>query len=152
MQEDEGDVNIWGLWYWQVEAIIESKLGNADKNSYKYEPMAAFLDWGKQNKKDKHGKHLPGSTGTFFSVCSLYWWHAREGSPGRTRKFESNHGSENGQTHFASAGMYKWSNQNSSCKIALTYDLQILTHQSHAVQEPKLGPGGGESERNQHRK
>ena len=34
---------IRGLWDRQFEAIIDVKLGDADVDSYKYEPMAAFL-------------------------------------------------------------------------------------------------------------
>ena len=32
------------LWYRQVKAIIDVKLGDADRDSYKYEPMEALLD------------------------------------------------------------------------------------------------------------
>ena len=48
---------IQGLWDWQVEATIDVKLGNDDRDSYKYEPMAALLDRWETIKKDKHGKH-----------------------------------------------------------------------------------------------
>ena len=34
---------IRGLWDIQVESIIDVKLGDADADSYKYEPMAALL-------------------------------------------------------------------------------------------------------------
>ena len=44
------------LWDKQAEFIIDVKLGNADADSYKYEPMAALLDWWETIKKDKHGK------------------------------------------------------------------------------------------------
>ena len=45
------------LWYRQVEAIIDVKFGDADADSYKYEPMAALLARWETIKKDKHGKH-----------------------------------------------------------------------------------------------
>ena len=46
-----------GLWGFQVDAIIDVKLGDADTDTYKYEPMASLLDrWEKINKY-KHGKH-----------------------------------------------------------------------------------------------
>ena len=48
---------IRGLLDWQVKSINDVKLGNADTDSYKYEPMEVLLDkWG-TIKKDKHGKH-----------------------------------------------------------------------------------------------
>ena len=46
-----------GLWDRQVDAIIDVKLGDADADSYKYEPMAALLDRWETIKKDKHGKN-----------------------------------------------------------------------------------------------
>ena len=36
---------IRGLWDLQADAIIDIKLGDADTDSYKYEPMAALLAW-----------------------------------------------------------------------------------------------------------
>ena len=45
------------LWYWQVESIIDAKLGDSDADSYKYEPMAAILAQWETIKNDKHGKH-----------------------------------------------------------------------------------------------
>ena len=36
---------VQGLLDPQVYAIIDVKLGDADADSYKYEPMAAFLYW-----------------------------------------------------------------------------------------------------------
>ena len=45
------------LWDCQVDAIIDVKLGDADADSYKCEPMKALLvRWG-TIKKDKYGKH-----------------------------------------------------------------------------------------------
>ena len=48
---------IQGLWYLQVEAIIDVKLGGAGADSYYYEPTAALLAWWGNIKKYKHGKH-----------------------------------------------------------------------------------------------
>ena len=45
------------LWYQQVKAIIDVKLGDSDTNSYKYEPMAALMSRWETIKKDKHGEH-----------------------------------------------------------------------------------------------
>ena len=46
-----------GLWDRQVDTIIDVKIGDADADSYKYEPMAALLSRWETIKKDKHGKH-----------------------------------------------------------------------------------------------
>ena len=52
-----GDVMIRVLWYRQVDAIIDVKLGDADADTYKYEPMTSLLTrWEKINKY-KHCKH-----------------------------------------------------------------------------------------------
>ena len=48
---------VQGLWDQQAEAIIYIKLGNADTDSYKYEPMAALLDWWETINKYKHVHH-----------------------------------------------------------------------------------------------
>ena len=48
---------IRGLWCCQVESIIDVKLGDADADSYKYEPMAALLAQWKMIKNNKYGKH-----------------------------------------------------------------------------------------------
>ena len=49
-----------GKWQGQRNAggaIIDVKLGDADTDSYKYEPMAALLARWETIKKDKNGKH-----------------------------------------------------------------------------------------------
>ena len=46
-----------GLWDRQVDTIIDVKLGDADADSYKYEPMAALLARWETIKNDKHSKH-----------------------------------------------------------------------------------------------
>ena len=40
-----GDTILQGLWYQQVKAIIDVKLGGNDVDSYKFEPMAELLAW-----------------------------------------------------------------------------------------------------------
>ena len=45
------------LWDFQVDAIIDVNLGEADTDMYKYEPMIALLVRWENIKKDKHGKH-----------------------------------------------------------------------------------------------
>ena len=37
------DVMVQCLWYPQVDSVIDVKLGDADADSYKYEPMEALL-------------------------------------------------------------------------------------------------------------
>ena len=48
---------VQGLWDRQIEAIIDVKIGDADADSYKYEPMASLLARWETIKKDKHSKH-----------------------------------------------------------------------------------------------
>ena len=48
-------IQIW--WYRKSEAIIGVKIGNADADSYKYEPMTALLDWWETTEKDNKSKH-----------------------------------------------------------------------------------------------
>ena len=52
-----GDVIIRGLWDHKVDAIIDVKLGDADTDTYKYEPMTSLLFRWENIKKDKHGKY-----------------------------------------------------------------------------------------------
>ena len=48
---------IRGLWYHEVNAIINVNLGDSDANTYKYEPMISLLSRWEKIKKYKHGKH-----------------------------------------------------------------------------------------------
>ena len=52
-----GDVMIQGLWDCQANAIIDSKLSDADADTYKYKPMTSLLARWENIKKDKHSKH-----------------------------------------------------------------------------------------------
>ena len=55
--ETRGDVLIRVLWKIQTGAIIGVRFGDADADTYKYEPMDKLLDcWVNQNM-DKHNKH-----------------------------------------------------------------------------------------------
>ena len=47
---------IQGLWDRQFDAIIDVKLGDADPDTYKYEPMKSLLARWEKIKKDKHSK------------------------------------------------------------------------------------------------
>ena len=46
------------LWYCKVNAIIDVKLGGADADSYKYEPMTTLLARWETINKDNNGKHF----------------------------------------------------------------------------------------------
>ena len=70
-KETRVDVMIQGLWYRQADAIIDVKLGESDTDSYKYEPMAAILDWWETIKKDKHGKHYHNQRKLFLRLFFL---------------------------------------------------------------------------------
>ena len=48
---------VQGLWDRQVDAIIDIKLGYADTNSYKYEPMETLLARWETIKTDNNSKH-----------------------------------------------------------------------------------------------
>ena len=80
-----------GLWGCQVNNTIDVKLGDADADTYKYEPMPAILDRWEKIKKDKHGKHCHHQR-IFFVVCYLSGRNAREESPSSAISIESIHG------------------------------------------------------------
>ena len=48
---------IWVLWDRQAEAIIDVKIGDADTDSYRFEPMVNLLTWWEKINKDNHSKH-----------------------------------------------------------------------------------------------
>ena len=52
-----GYVMVQDLWDLQVNATIDVKLGDADADTYKHEPMKELLARWEKIKKDKHGKH-----------------------------------------------------------------------------------------------
>ena len=56
-KETQGAVIVQGLWYRQVDAIIDVKLGDAVTDTYKYETITALLARWETINKDKHGKH-----------------------------------------------------------------------------------------------
>ena len=56
-KENQEDVMFQGLWYCQVNDIIDVKLGDADMYSYKYGPMAPLLARWETIKKDNNGNH-----------------------------------------------------------------------------------------------
>ena len=50
-------MRIQGLWDRQFDAIIDIKLGYANEDTYKYEPIISLLTRWENIEKDKHGKH-----------------------------------------------------------------------------------------------
>ena len=62
---------IRGLWDRYSEAIIGVKIGDADADSYRYEPMAALLAWWEKINKDKKGKHCHYQREHFYPFLFL---------------------------------------------------------------------------------
>ena len=55
--ETWGGLIIWDLWDRHNYSIIDVKLGDADADSYKYEPMTELLARWEMIKNYKHGNH-----------------------------------------------------------------------------------------------
>ena len=56
---------VQGLWDCHVDAIIDFKIGDSDADTYKYEPMTAFLTRWETIKKDKNVKHFHDQRNVF---------------------------------------------------------------------------------------
>ena len=84
------------LWGQQVKAIIDIKIGNADTDSYKYEPMTALLAWCETITKEKHGNHCNDQLKKNSPFVLSVYGFLGGGFPGRTHTIESNHGIEKG--------------------------------------------------------
>ena len=61
------DVVIRGLWDRQVKAIMDVKLGDADADTYKYEPMKSLLDRWENINKEKQVKHCNNQRNHFLT-------------------------------------------------------------------------------------
>ena len=61
---------VQGLWDSQVDNIFEVKIGDADADTYKYEPMTSLLARWKKINKDKHGKNCHDQRKLF---CRLFF-------------------------------------------------------------------------------
>ena len=61
-----------GLLDFKVDAIIDVKLGDADADTYKYDPMTALLARWEKIKKDNHGKHCNDQR-NFFRHLLFKW-------------------------------------------------------------------------------
>ena len=63
---------VQGLWDRQVGATIDVKLGDADADTYKYDPITLILSrWG-NIKKYKHGKHCHNQQKHFRHLFSQW--------------------------------------------------------------------------------
>ena len=69
-KETRGDVMVRVLWDCKVDTIIDVKLGDADADTYQYEPITALLARWENTKKDKHDKHCHNEQ-KHFSLFSL---------------------------------------------------------------------------------
>ena len=110
------------LWDRHTDSIIDVKLGNADADSYIFEPMVVLLaQWEKINK-DKQGKNWHyKQKQIYLFISSVDGMLGREDlfSPG---KFESTHVSKNRLAHFTREKMDKTSDHNCSHEIVFTHD------------------------------
>ena len=57
---------IQGLLDQQADTIIEIEIGDADADYYKYEPMAALMDWQETIKKYNQSKHFHNQREHFY--------------------------------------------------------------------------------------
>ena len=106
-KETRGDVMIQVLWDRQADAIISIKLGDAEANYYKYEPMEAIRSRWETIKKDKNGKNCHNQhkhfTPFFLSVDGVL---GREAPVVLARLIQTLK-DKNGRTNFARTGSDK---------------------------------------------
>ena len=67
--ETRGYVLIWGVYDRHTNATIDVKLGNADIDTYIFEPMKTLLARWKKTKKDKNGNKFHEQR--IFFLCSF---------------------------------------------------------------------------------
>ena len=68
--DTRGNVIIQGLWDRKTDTIIYVKLGDADADTYRFEPMLTLLDWWEKMKTDNHGNHYHKQQKHF--LCLLF--------------------------------------------------------------------------------
>ena len=68
------------LWDFQVNAIIDIKLGDADADTYKYDPITSLLARWEKIKKEKHGKHCHNQQ-KYFRLLFFKWTECYVGKP-----------------------------------------------------------------------
>ena len=63
---------VQGLWYHQISSIIDVKLGDADTDMYKYEPMSALLSWWEMIKNTSTGSTVTTNRNIFRRFFSQW--------------------------------------------------------------------------------
>ena len=63
---------IGDLWDRKVDAIIDVNLGDAEADTYKYEPMTSLLYMWEKINKYKHGKHCQDQR-KYFRRLLFHW-------------------------------------------------------------------------------
>ena len=76
--ETIGNFLIRGLWENQTDTIINVRFGDADTDTYKYEPMDKLLDHPEKENKDKQSKNCHEQRKK-FSDCLLSGCKSLEG-------------------------------------------------------------------------
>ena len=110
-KDTRGDVMIRGLWYFQVDAILDVKLWDANVDTYTYNPMTALLAGWENIKKYKHGRHNNDHQKFLVAVCSFSGRNAKEGIPSCYLSTDSIHSREKGRTPFTHTGVGKQTHQ-----------------------------------------
>ena len=69
--ETRGDIMIRGLWDRQNSTVTGIKLWDSNTDTYRFDPMAALLDWWDKNNKNNHGKNCHGLQNIFLHLFYL---------------------------------------------------------------------------------
>ena len=69
--ETRGDIPIRGIWDRQTNATIDVKLGDADADIYRFEPMEKLLDWWEKPRRIRMVSTYT-SNRNILSACSIY--------------------------------------------------------------------------------
>ena len=78
-KDTRGDVIIRCLLDLQINAVIDVKLGDADADTYKYDPMASLLARWEKIKKDKNGQHFHNQRK--YPPVFFHWVECQGGNP-----------------------------------------------------------------------
>ena len=113
------------IWDRQVDAIIDVKLGDADADTYKYEPITSLLTRWEISRKTSTVSTVTTNRKK-NPVCSFSGMNAREGNPICGLSILSSHGREKGRTAFTSTGVGKRTHHNHFCEVLLTDDPRSL--------------------------
>ena len=130
---------IQGLWDCQVYDIIGIKLGDADADTCKQEPITKLLTRWEKINEDKDGKQCKNQRkhfSPFFSVSGPVYM---EGIPSCDFSTDFSHGREKLRTLFASTGVVKRTHRYQLCEVLLTDDLRSSAPHSPVVTGNGLG-------------